>query len=350
MLYLEDLAAEAIAVGPEIRERFIREFITEAGSVAQHYWQELNGILSEIENAKDLILKTMMGVAVTELKNGSRGPLVRSTANILNFVADPIPNLYFTRDPFATIGDGISMNRMFSKTRNRETLYGRYIMNYHPDYRGQVPFYYQCTAPFCIEGGDILNLNGRVLVVGISQRTSPEAIELLAGTIFADPHSAIDTIIVLDIPSLRAYMHLDTVFTQVDYSKFTVHPGILDSVKIHTIRKSDGTHGFQVQQSKDGLAETLQSVLELDDVLLIPCGGQDRIAAAREQWNDGANTLCIAPGTVIVYDRNNITNKILADTGVTVLELPSSELSRGRGGPRCMSMPFVREDLEPRRK
>lgn len=140
-------------------------------------------------------------------------------------------------------------------------------------------------------------------------------------------------------------MHLDTVLTQVDRAKFTVHPDILDQIQIYLIQKEKKTGTMRSQPSQYGLVDTLKAVLQLEEVVLIPCGGKDRIAAAREQWNDGANTLCVAPGVVTVYDRNRITNQILTDSGVKVLELPSSELSRGRGGPRCMSMPLVREDV-----
>ena len=138
-------------------------------------------------------------------------------------------------------------------------------------------------------------------------------------------------------------MHLDTVFTQVDYDKFTIHPGILGTLRIFEIKRGDRTGELRVREKKETLEEILAKCLELDRVTLIHCGGKDRIASEREQWNDGSNTLCIEPGKVVVYDRNYVTNQILRENGIRVLEMASSELSRGRGGPRCMSMPFVRE-------
>lgn len=345
VVYLEDLVAETIAQSSEIKEQFVHEFIEESGNVARHYRKELTGILLNAPSPKALVRKTMAGTGAAELTNGTRGPLVKAMTHKVQFILDPIPNLYFTRDPFATIGEGASMNRMFSKTRNRETIYGRYILSYHPDFRGKVPFYYRTSAPFSIEGGDILNLTERVLAVGISQRTSPEAIELLAKGLFGSERCAVDTILAMDIPDLRAYMHLDTVFTQLDRDKFTVHPGVLDTLQIYILKKQGVQGAFTVEISQRDLRETLEESLQIDMVTLIRCGGKDQVASAREQWNDGANTLCLAPGVVAVYDRNTITNRILEEHGITVLPIPSSELSRGRGGPRCMSMPLQRDDV-----
>lgn len=345
VVYLEDLVAETIAQDEAIRERFVADFIRESGSVATHYRREITRILLDIADDKELVLKTMAGINLLEIESNLTGPLVKAVDRKFKFVMDPIPNLYFTRDPFACIGEGVSLNHMFSITRNRETVYGRYVLNHHPDFHSRVPFYYHHNDPFSIEGGDILNLNKHVLAVGISQRTTPEAIELLAKNLFREGSSDIDTILAIDIPSIRAYMHLDTVFTQIDRNKFTIHPGILDYVTIYTLKKVDDSGAFTVSAPTHDLQHVLAEALALDEVSLIRCGGMDRVASEREQWNDGANTLCIAPGVVVVYDRNNITNRILADMGVTVLEIPSSELSRGRGGPRCMSMPLVREEF-----
>ena len=139
-------------------------------------------------------------------------------------------------------------------------------------------------------------------------------------------------------------MHLDTVFTQVDRDKFTIHPEIRKGLKIFEISKDNGSENIIAKESFDNLENILKKYLKLDSVTLIPCGGNDLIAGQREQWNDGSNTLCIAPGVVVVYNRNEVTNEILRKHGIKVLEISSSELSRGRGGPRCMSMPLIREN------
>ncbi|MDR2721681.1 MAG: arginine deiminase, partial [Coriobacteriaceae bacterium] len=271
-------------------------------------------------------------------KNSSLVDLVSDSAKL---VVAPMPNLYFTRDPFATIGNGVSVNRMTYETRNRETIFGEYIFKYHPDLLG-TPNYYNRYSTFHIEGGDILNLSETVLAIGISERTEPDAIDTIAKTIFSSEESTIETILAFNIPNTRAFMHLDTVFTMIDHDKFTVHPGILGPLAVFEITP-DGTEDIKVKEIHATLEDILERYLG-HPVELINCGGHDRIAAEREQWNDGSNTLAIAPGSIVVYERNEVTNAILKERGLNVIEIPSAELSRGRGGPRCMSMPLWRED------
>ena len=341
VVYLEDLMAQTLGSDAQVRRRFIRQFIDEGGPIARHYQPTLYEYLTALED-RELVRRTMTGVSMEEfLPPEKRGALVSLTRDSHRFVLDPIPNLYFTRDPFACIGHGVSLNAMYSPTRRRETIYGQYILKYHPDYAGQVPFYYRREDPFSIEGGDVLNLSRELLAVGISQRTTPEAIEVLCRNIFRDETAAIRTVLALDIPSLRAFMHLDTVLTQVDRDVFTVHPEILGSLRVYRITPGQRER-LRVTELSGTLEDLLAAALGLDRVKLIRCGGGDRVASEREQWNDGSNTLCIAPGKVVVYDRNYVTNAILRDNGIKVFEMPSSELSRGRGGPRCMSMPLRR--------
>ncbi len=338
VVYLSELTAQTLAQNPGLCERFAQDFITKSGPVAMSYRSELMGLLLEL-SVEEMVLKTMTGVRFEEL--GSRK---YSLAGIRNdrshFVLDPIPNLYFTRDPFATIGHGASVHQMYSATRNRETIYGDYILHFHPDYAGKVPFYFTPDEPFSLEGGDILNLSADTIAVGISQRTMPEAIEHLAKNIFADEASQIRRVLAFDIPSRRAFMHLDTVLTQVDYDKFVVHPSILDSLRIYEL--TQGKDGLNIRECEKSAEQMLAEACGVEQVKLLRCGGGDTIAAQREQWNDGSNALCVRPGTIIAYDRNYVTNRILEDEGIEVLRIPSGELSRGRGGPRCMSMPLKR--------
>ncbi len=343
VVYLSKLIAETLDLSTSIKCEFINEFINKSdNSIAHTYKKELISYLLDYENNHDLILALMGGIKANQFERKERNPL----SSLLNdsrtsFALDPIPNLYFTRDSFASIGNGVSINKMYSKTRRRETIFGKYIFKYHPTYN-KTPLYYSNDFSHNIEGGDILNISEELLLIGLSQRTSSEAVERLSHNLFEDPTSKVKKIVALDIPNIRAYMHLDTVFTQVDINKFVIHPNILDNLRLFVIT-GDSNKCLKVVEHFNGLKSLLSEQLNRDDIELISCGGNDYIASAREQWNDGSNTLCIAPGKAIVYDRNIITNKILHDSGIKTLEIPSSELSRGRGGPRCMSMPLIRE-------
>ena len=344
VVYLEDLMTDVLDQNPDLREKFVRQFVYEAGIKTPKYKDAVITFLMEFHDNKELVLKTMEGINVNELaamERDTEHSLVDKVTEDSKFLADPMPNLVFTRDPFASIENGISLNKMYSVTRNRETIYAEYIFNYHPDYKDTIK-YYDRYNPYHIEGGDILVLNEHTLAIGVSQRTQPESIEQIALNMFKNPDCEIDTILAFNIPNSRAFMHLDTVFTQIDYDKFTYHPGIMDTLQVFEI-KEDIAQGVKVEEINDSLENILEKYLN-KDITLIPCGGGDKIISEREQWNDGSNTLCIAPGVVIVYDRNNITNAVLRRYGIKVLEMHGSELSRGRGGPRCMSMPLVRSD------
>ena len=263
------------------------------------------------------------------------------------FYLDPMPNLYFTRDPAASIGDGLTINKMHWPARRRESLFMEYIIKYHPRFAdAKLPVWYGRTNKFSLEGGDELVLSKDTLAIGISERSEVNAIEKLASRLLKN--SDFKRVMAIKIPAKRAFMHLDTVFTMIDYDKFSVHPAILANggeLDIYILEKSDqNSFGYTITHKRN-LKQTLAEVLNIEEIQLIQCGDGDIIASAREQWNDGSNTLAIAPGVVVTYDRNYVTNAALRQAGIKVIEVVGSELGRGRGGPRCMTMPLVREDL-----
>ena len=344
VVYLVDLMTEVLDLSNDIRKEFIEQFVKEA-DIHSNTLRELTlDYLNSFKDNKQLILKTIAGIKKTDIPSYSVRTLTDHVEDYL-FVTDPIPNLYFQRDPFASIGQGVSLNKMYSVTRSRETIYGEYIFKYHPVYK-TTPLYFSRYEDVNIEGGDIMVLNNHVLIVGVSQRTTSEAVERLAKNLFFNQETDFDTVLAFTIPQARTFMHLDTVFTQVDKNKFTVHKGCYDKLKIYRLTKDMNLEGkLKVIELNQKLEEVLESYINMP-VTLIPCGGGDAISADREQWSDGSNTVAIAPGEVIAYERNDITNETLMKNGIKVNIIPSSELSRGRGGPRCMCMPLVREEVE----
>ncbi|MGE5677038.1 MAG: arginine deiminase, partial [Pseudomonadota bacterium] len=250
---------------------------------------------------------------------------------------NPIPNLYFMRDPLAIIGNGISINSMHTDARRREPLLIKYIYDFNPLFKKDYSqIWYNYTIPYSVEGGDVLVLGKEVVAVGCSERTSATGIEILARNLFAGNEN-LKEVLAVQIPPVRAFMHLDTVFTMVDRDKFTVYPGILDRVTVYKLTRGSN-NGIKVSV-ENSLIDALKRSLKLPAVNLIQSGGGDVITAAREQWNDSTNTLAIAPGVVVTYSRNEASNEVLRKNGIEVLEIDGSELVRGRGGPRCMSMP-----------
>lgn len=344
VLYLEDLSTEAIA-DSNIRDNFIEDFLNEGNIVGLGTREVLRDYFEKFSN-KELIDKLMAGVRKDEIPKLINKSLMDLTDTNYPFVLDPMPNLYFTRDPFATIGNGITLNHMKTNVRNRETIFAKYIFENHPRFKDvDVPIWFDRKETSSLEGGDILVLNPKVVAIGISARTDASAIEKFAEKILYSGES-FETVLAFDIPKKRAYMHLDTVFTMVDYDKFTIHPEVECNLTVYSIIKSHRFHGeLSIEKEELSLEEILLKYLELDKITLIRCAGGNAIDAAREQWNDGSNTLAIAPGEVVVYARNYVTNKLLEEHGIITHVMSCSELSRGRGGPRCMSMPLIREKL-----
>lgn len=345
VLYLTTLLTEALHT-EEIKKQFAADTLFESKVMVNGSYNTVSEFLLS-HNTKDMIDKIIAGVLKSEIQREKKTHLYELLEDHYPFYLDPMPNLYFTRDPAAVIGNGITINTMREEARKRESLFISYIMKYHPRFaEHDIPVWLDRNFEYPVEGGDELVLSEDTVAIGISSRTAAKTIERLALNIF-NRQNIISKVVAVEIPKTRAFMHLDTVFTMVDYDKFTIHPAIQGpegDMNIYILEKGETEDTVKITPRKN-LIETLKDVLELDDVTLIPCGGGDPIAAAREQWNDGSNTLAIAPGVVVTYARNYITNQALRDHGIEVIEIRGSELVRGRGGPRCMSMPLYREDL-----
>ena len=342
VVYLTDLVVNSLTSG-EVRTDFIRQYLDEANIRDQRMRESLGEYLGKMPD-REMVAAMMSGVRKSALRqDGAKlGDFLAAAEDDYPFAVDPMPNLYFTRDPFAVIGTGVSIHKMHTATRNRETLFGKFIFEHNPEYM-HAPRWYDRGEVSSLEGGDILILSPEVLAVGISQRTQEDSIDTLAETVLTYPTTKFKKILAFNIPKSRSFMHLDTVFTMVDRDKFTVHPNILSSITVF-VMELDENKKMLIRQEDARLEDILKEHLHLDSVTLIPCGHGSEIDAAREQWSDGSNTLAIAPGEVVVYSRNYVTNRSLEEAGIKIHTIPSAELSRGRGGPRCMSMPLWRED------
>ncbi len=341
VIYYVDETAKALK-DPKIKAEFLDLFLNASHpnslAVKEALFEYLMGM-----DEKKMVAKLIAGVKKDEDLPDHTKSLVDYISISYPFYMDPMPNLYFTRDPGACVGDGINIHHMSTQARRRESLLLKYMFMHNRDFATEDnKLWYDYHHEYSIEGGDVLVLDKDTIAIGLSARTTAMAIERFAENTLHQ--SSFKRVLVFDIPKSRAFMHLDTVFTMVDYDKFTIHPEIEGPLQLCEITlDKDGRAAFK--SITDELDHILAKYLRLPAVKLIRCGGGDMMVAQREQWNDGSNTLCIAPGKVITYERNYITNDLLDKEGIEVLAMPSSELSRGRGGPRCMSCPVNRDDL-----
>ena len=341
VVYYIDEVAKALD-NPEIKDRFIREMLDQSHFSSRGVREAVYAYLIAMK-PQQLVEKVISGIRKDDLTDYRPRTLAEKIDEAYPFYMDPMPNMYFTRDQGACIGNGITIHHMSTATRRRESLLLRYMYEFNSDFApAGTEKWYDYDDPYSLEGGDILVLSKDIVAIGLSERTTAEGIETLAKNLLNG--SDFKKVLVFNIPKKRAFMHLDTVFTMVDYDKFSIHPEIEGPLQLFELSLKAGGE-IHLDSITEDLATILADELGLPAVKLIRCGGDDAMAAQREQWNDGSNTLCIAPGKVITYERNYVTNDLLDKNGIEVLTMPSSELSRGRGGPRCMSCPVNRSDL-----
>ena len=297
VLYLDELVTEAIDT-PQMREKFVDDMLASSKQSGRRVTQALRSFLLSM-STRDLVRKVMAGVRKDEISlppehhRQQLHELVEQSSQAFYlkssypFYLDPMPNLYFTRDPAAAIGNGLTINKMHWPARRRESLFMRYIIDHHPRFASaNVLVWYDRKQRFSIEGGDELVLSKEVMAIGISERTTAEAIESMATKLFNG--SGFKKVIAMEIPKSHAFMHLDTVFTMIDYDKFTIHPEIRDrggKLNCYVLEKVEGQKYPKITHETD-LEHVLRVALSLPRVSLIECGAGDPIAAAREQWVD----------------------------------------------------------------
>jgi arginine deiminase len=335
VLLLADLLTEALNSGAA-RMHGISAAV-DARRLGLPLSQELSVYLRTLE-AAPLARVLMAGMTFNELPFGeSELSLVRRMHHGGDFVIDPLPNLLFTRDSSFWIGPRVAITSLALPARMRETSLTDLIYAHHPRFLGVRRAYESRSAP--VEGGDVLLLAPGVVAVGVGERTTPAGAEALARSLFDDELA--HTVLAVPIAQERAQMHLDTVCTMVDTDAVVMYPNIVDSLSAFTIRRS--ASGVTIDRAAP-FVDAAADAMGIGKLRVIDTG-LDPVTAEREQWDDGNNTLALAPGVVVAYERNAETNARLEDSGVEVLRISASELGTGRGGPRCMSCPAARDPL-----
>lgn len=324
------------SVSEDIQEEFIEDWLNQAEPKLNIEHRELvKKYLKSSKNTKEMIKKMISGIRAKELNIKQKESLI----------VDPMPNLYFTRDPFASIGNGISLNSMKYKTRKREVLFSRFIFTHNKKYKNVPRYFDEDSTELTIEGGDIFIYNEETLVIGNSERTNHKAIISIAKNIKNNKECKFKKIIVINVPPMPNLMHLDTWITMLDYDKFLYSPNMMTVLKFWEIdlQKEE----IELVEKNENLEKILHSIIGKKPIL-IPVGGKDadQLDIDIETHFDATNYLVIKPGVVIGYDRNKKTQKALKEAGIKVLPFEGDQLSLGMGSARCMSMPLVRKDLK----
>ncbi|WP_312633385.1 arginine deiminase [Pseudescherichia sp.] len=342
VLLLTDLLTQTLDT-PDAKEWLLQTQVSDY-RLGPAFASDVRGCLADMPH-RELARRLSGGLTYGEIPASISNMVVDiHTAN--DFIMKPLPNHLFTRDTSCWIYNGVSINPMAKAARQRETNNLRAIYRWHPlfingdfiKYFGDEDINYDHAT---LEGGDVLVIGRGTVLIGMSERTTPQGVEFLASALFT--HRQAERVIAVELPKHRSCMHLDTVMTHIDIDTFSVYPEVVrPDVQCWTLTP-DG-HGGTARRQETTLLRTLEKALGVTQIQLITTGG-DAFEAEREQWNDANNVLTLRPGVVVGYERNVWTNEKYDKAGITVLPIPGDELGRGRGGARCMSCPLERDAI-----